>query len=85
MDQEFGRPHYIMDKVWQMMQSNDTKTMNLDKDFEELMGKAQQTGWNGSTTRFWTEKEEDGRGVGAARSLCTHIYPRERVAVQGNS
>ena len=39
-DQELGRPHNIMDKVWQMMQSNDTKTLNLDKDFEELMSKA---------------------------------------------
>ena len=38
-----------MDKVWQTMQSNDTKTMNLNKDFEELVSKAQQTGWNGST------------------------------------
>ena len=45
-DQELGRPHNIMDKVWQMMQSNDTKTMNLN---EELMSKAQQTGWKGST------------------------------------
>ena len=38
-----------MDKVWQMMQSNDTKTMNLDKDIEELTSKAQQTERNGST------------------------------------
>ena len=43
-DQEVGRPHDIMDKVWQMMQSNDTMTMNLDKDFEELTEKTQQTG-----------------------------------------
>ena len=51
-----------MDKIWQMMQSNDTKTMNLNKDFEELLNKVQQTGWNGSTknkTRFWTEEEDD--------------------------
>ena len=33
LDQELGRPHHIMDKMWQMMQSNDIKTMNLDKDF----------------------------------------------------
>ena len=30
-DQELGRPHYIMDKMWLMMQSNDTKTMNLNE------------------------------------------------------
>ena len=47
-DQELGRPHNIMDKVCQMMQSNDTKTMKLNEDFEELLSKAQQTGWNGS-------------------------------------
>ena len=23
-----GRPHFIMDKIWQMLQSNDTKTLN---------------------------------------------------------
>ena len=48
-DQEWGRPHFVMDKVWQMMQTNDTKTMNLDKDFEEPTSKAQQTGWDGPT------------------------------------
>ena len=59
-DQELGRPHHIMDKMWQMMQSNDFKTINLDKSFEEMVNKAKQTGWNGSTktTRFWTEEEE---------------------------
>ena len=31
------------------MQRNDTKTINLKKDFEELMSKAQQTGWDGPT------------------------------------
>ena len=46
-DQELGRPHHIMDKMWQMMQSNDTETMNLDKDFEEMVRNAKQTGWNG--------------------------------------
>ena len=56
-----GRPHYLMDKMWQMMQSNDTKTLNLANDFEELMDKTQQRGWLGATKlkRFWTEEEED--------------------------
>ena len=56
-----GRPHHIMDKMWHMMQSNDTKTLNLAKDFEELMEKTQQTGWLGVTEprRLWTEEEED--------------------------
>ena len=40
------------------MQGNDTKTLNLNKDFEELMSKAQQTGSNGSrkTKKFWTRR-----------------------------
>ena len=50
-DQELGRPHQIMDKMWQMIQSIDTETMNLDKDFEEMVSKAKQTGWNGSTKK----------------------------------
>ena len=58
-----------MDKMWQNMQSNDTETMNLDKDIEEILNKAKQTGWNGSTktTRVWTEKEEDDPLL---KSLC---------------
>ena len=36
-----------MAKLRQMMQSNDTKTMNLKKDIEKLMSKVQQTVWNG--------------------------------------
>ena len=53
-DRELGGLHHIMDKMWQMMQSNDTKTMNLDKDFQEMVG------WNGSTktTWFWADEEE---------------------------
>ena len=46
--QELERPHYVMDKMWQMMQSNDTKRTNLDKDFEELLNNVKQKGWNGS-------------------------------------
>ena len=50
-----------MDKMWQNVRSNDAKTMNLDKDIEDILFQAKQTGWNGSTntTRVWTEKEED--------------------------
>ena len=53
--------HHVMENMWQMMQSNDTKTMNLDKDFEDILNKAKQTGWNGSTqsTRLWAEEEHD--------------------------
>ena len=36
LDEDRGRPNFIMDKICQMLQSNDTKTLNLTKDFEEL-------------------------------------------------
>ena len=57
-DQELGRPHYIMSKERQMMQCSDTKTMILNRDFEELRSKAQQTGRSGSTktTSFWRKR-----------------------------
>ena len=43
---EMERPHCIMDKMWQMKQSKDTKTLNLEKDLEERMNKVKQAGWN---------------------------------------
>ena len=42
-------PHFTMDKIWQMSQSNDTKSLNLTNDFEELLDVAQQAGWLGPT------------------------------------
>ena len=44
-----------------MMQSRDTKTLNLDKDFEETMSKVKQAGWNESTkaTGFWRQGEDE--------------------------
>ena len=45
-EKEMGRPHHIMNRMWQMMQSRDTWTLNLDKDFEEIMSKVKQAGRN---------------------------------------
>ena len=55
-EKEMGRPQLIMTKMRQMMQSRDTKNLSLDKDFEEIMSKVKQVGWNESTrtTRFYT-------------------------------
>ena len=30
-EKEMGRPHHIMNKMWQMMQSRDTKTLTWTK------------------------------------------------------
>ena len=60
-DEDRGRPNFIMDKIWQMLQSNDTKTLNLTTDFEKLLDLAQQVGWVGPTTprEHWTEEKND--------------------------
>ena len=56
-----GRPQLIMKKMWQMMQSKDTKNLNLDKDFEEIVSEVKQVGWNESTRtkRFWRQDEDE--------------------------
>ena len=36
LTEDRGRPHFIMDIIWQMLQSSVTKSLNLTKDFEEL-------------------------------------------------
>ena len=60
-DKERGRPQLIMTKLWQMMESKDTKNLNLDKDLDEIFSKTEQTGWNESTrtVRFWTQDDEE--------------------------
>ena len=60
-DREFGRPQNISDKIWQMMQRNDTKSENLDKDFAETRERAQQIGWNETlkTSKIWAERNHD--------------------------
>ena len=35
-----GEHNSIIDKIWQMLQSNDTNTLNLTKGFEELLDMA---------------------------------------------
>ena len=60
-DKERGRPRLLVTKLWQMMQSKDTKNLNLDKGLDEILSKTKQTGWNESTRakRFWTQDEEE--------------------------
>ena len=45
--EDVGRPRFVKDKIWEMLQSSDTKTLKLTKYFEELLDKARQTGWLG--------------------------------------
>ena len=93
-EKEMERPHYIMDKMWQMMQSKDTETSNLDKHFEEIINKVQHARWNESTKtkRFWTQEEDQEQVAdGKHTELCCRMGLRvdvclgKGVAVQRHS
>ena len=60
-DKERGRPKIMMTKLWQLMQSRETKNLNLDKDLDEILSKIKQTGWSESarTRRFWAQAEDE--------------------------
>ena len=65
-DREIGRPHNLSTKIWQMMQSSNTKSDNLECDFTEILEKTHQLEWNeaAKSIRVWAEKEEDGSPQG---------------------
>ena len=48
-DKERGRPRPTMTKLWQLMQSRDTKNLNVDKDHDEILSKIKRTGWGRKT------------------------------------
>ena len=60
-DEEEACPQLILAKLWQMMQSRDTKNLNLDKDFDEITRKMKQTGWTDATRtrRFWMQNDDE--------------------------
>ena len=55
-DPELGRPHNLSTKIWQMMQSNNTKSDNLESDFAvaDILEKTHP-----KSIRVWAEKEVD--------------------------
>ena len=73
-DKEQGRPQLITTKLWQMMQSKDTKDLNLDEDRDEILSKIKQTGWTGSTRtkRFWTQDTDDRESLGLCVTILVH-------------
>ena len=60
-DKERGRPRILMTKLWQLMQSRETKNLNLDKDLDEMLSKIKHTGCSESsrTRRFWAQDEDE--------------------------
>ena len=47
-EREIGRPNKLSTKIWKMMQSNNTKSENLESDFTEILEKT-HLGWNETT------------------------------------
>ena len=60
-NKERGRPKIIMTKLWQLMQSRDTKNLNLDKDLLEILTNMKRTDWceAARTRRFWAQDEDE--------------------------
>ena len=60
-DKDRGRPKTIMTKLWQLMQSGDTKNLNLGKDLEEILSKMKQMGGSEEvkTRRLWAQDEDE--------------------------
>ena len=56
-----GRPKTIMTKLWQLMQSRDTKHLDLDEDLEEILSKMKQMGGSEEvkTRRLWAQDEDE--------------------------
>ena len=40
------RPNYLSTKIWQIIQSNNTKSENLDGDYTEILEKTFLLGWS---------------------------------------
>ena len=49
----------LADKIWQLNQSNETKTQNLEKYFEELAARAKEYGWSKDedNPRAWIDRQ----------------------------
>ena len=58
-DKERERSRLMMTKLWQMMQSRETKILSLEKDLDENLGNIKQTGWSETarTKRLWLQDE----------------------------
>ena len=54
-------PKTLMTKLWQLMQSRDTKNLNLDKDLGEILSKMKQMGCSeeAKTKRLWAQNEDE--------------------------
>ena len=71
----------IIPKLWQMMQSGNTKMFNLDKDIDEMLSRTKITGWNESTKtkKNWTQ-DDDGQW---SSHFCTQVEDGKHIVLRG--
>ena len=65
-DREIGRSNNLSTRIWQIMQSNNTKSDNLEIDFAEILEKTHQLEWGetAKSIRVRAEKQEDDSPYG---------------------
>ena len=58
---EKRRSGTLIAKIWQMVQSSNTKAENLEHDFTEIVAKFPELGWRDGQIQSicWFEKEEE--------------------------
>ena len=51
----------LADKIWQLNQGNETKTQNLEKDWDDLAARAKKNGWSKDedNPRAWIERQSN--------------------------
>ena len=60
-DKERGRPEIIITKLWQLMQSRDTKKLNLDKNLQEILPQRKQADQSEAARarRSWAQDDDE--------------------------
>ena len=77
-EQETGRPNHFSTKIWQMIQSSNTKSENLENYFTEILEKTHVLGWNETTKSIrrwlkWKRMKVLRAGLGAAGDVSSSI------------
>ena len=86
-EKELGHPHHIMDKMWQMMQNRDTKTLNLD--FDEVKqagfwaGRAVAPENRAGSRTHWVRRQHFELRLGQAKGGSVRVGRLGQGVVQG--
>ena len=71
-DMERGRPQVTMTKLWQMMQSRNTKKLNLDKDLDEILNRIKQARIDQDKEVLGTRRGRRLIVVTVMKGVCMH-------------